>query len=447
MKNILFYMLFLLACTSCKKYLEQKPDQSVATPSTLDDLQNIIDNYGVLNARFSAIPELSADNFYLTDASWNTLSDLHRNLYHWQKYDDIPGDWSVPYNNIYYTNLVLETLPRVITVVTEQQRADFIKGAAFFVRAYNYYALAQLFTPPFENSTAETSMGLPLRLNTNINERSVRASLLQTWQQIIADLKASLPLLPAMPPVKYRPSKPAAYAALARTYMCMQDYEMAGFYADSCLKLYDSLMDYNTINAAAAIPFAQFNREVIYETRTNSISAMSQSNAKIDSGLYQSYASNDLRKSVFFRSNGNGTYAFKGNYTGQSAAYLFTGVATDEMYLLRAECYARAGNTTAALADLNTLMSKRWKAGTFVPFTASDANEALLLILKERRKELLFRNLRWTDLRRLNKEPAWAQTITRVLNNQVYSLEPDSWRYTLQIDREAILFSGMQQNP
>lgn len=206
-------------------------------------------------------------------------------------------------------------------------------------------------------------------------------------------------------------------------------------------------MDYNTINAAVAIPFTQFNREVIYETRTNSISALSQSNAKIDSLLYQSYATNDLRKTVFFRSNGNGTYAFKGNYTGQSAAFLFTGVATDEMYLLRAECYARAGNTSAALADLNTLMSKRWKTGTFVPFTAPDANEALLLILKERRKELLFRSLRWTDLRRLNKEPALAQTITRVLNNQVYSLEPDSWRYTLQIDREAILFSGMQQNP
>lgn len=432
---------------SCKKYLAQKPDQSIATPSTLDDLDAIIDNYGTLNARYSALPELSCDNIYLNEASWNSLNDLHRSIYTWQKYDEIPGDWSVPYNNIYYVDVVLETILGLNSLPNQQQRLDFIKGSAYFIRAYNYYALSQLFTPVFEASNAGTTLGLPLRLNSNINEQSVRSSLLKTYQQIVADFKSSIPLLPNIPNVKYRPSKPAAYAALARTYMSMRDYENASIYADSCLRLYDSLMDYNSINPSAAIPFTQFNKEVIYETRTNSIGALSQTNAKIDSLLYQSYLSNDLRKGIFFRANGNGTFSFKGNYTGQSIAYLFTGIATDEMYFLRAESYARAGNIAAALADLNSIMSKRWKSGTFIPFTANTASAALSIILTERRKELLFRNLRWTDLRRLNKETQFEKVLIRVINTQTYSLQPNGLRYVLQIDRDAILLSGMPQNP
>jgi len=435
-----------LISSSCKKYLDAKPDQSVTTPSSLDDLDLIIDNYGVFNARFSALPELSADNYYLTAATWNAVNELQHHLYNWQKFDDIPGDWGIPYNNIYYTNVVLETLES-LDIPPSNQQAAFIKGATLFIRAYNYYALAQMFMPAFDKTTAATDLGLPLRLNADYNEVSFRSSVQQTWQQIINDIKTALPLLPVMPIAKHRPSKPAAYAALARTYMSMQEYEKAGQYADSCLRLYDSLMDYNTINAAAAIPIAQFNKEVIYDARSGSTTALSQANAKVDSALYLTYTNNDLRKTVFFKSNGNGTFAFKGNYTGQSAAYLFTGIAVDEMYLLRAECNARAGNTAAAINDLNMLMSKRWKTGTFIPFTASDANEALTLILTERRKELLFRNLRWTDLRRLNKEAQWRTTLFRKLNNDIYTLEPEGLRYTFQIDAEVILRTGMMQNP
>ncbi|HSU50550.1 MAG TPA: RagB/SusD family nutrient uptake outer membrane protein, partial [Segetibacter sp.] len=121
------------------------------------------------------------------------------------------------------------------------------------------------------------------------------------------------------------------------------------------------------------------------------------------------------------------------------------GIATDEVYLTRAECNARAGNITAAMSDLNSLMSKRWKAGAFVPFAATNTSDALTLILQERRKETLFRGLRWLDLRRLNSEGANI-TLTRNLNGQLYTLAPNDPKYVLPIPPDVVSLSGMAQN-
>src|SRR3546814_18218946 len=84
--------------------------------------------------------------------------------------------------------------------------------------------------------------------------------------------------------------------------------------------------------------------------------------------------------------NEDGTMSFRGSYHQSSVP--FSGLATAEVYLIRAECYARTGNVAAAMEDVNTLLEKRWKAGTYFPFSAHTAEEALSLLLNERRTEL-----------------------------------------------------------
>jgi hypothetical protein len=116
------------------------------------------------------------------------------------------------------------------------------------------------------------------------------------------------------------------------------------------------------------------------------------------------------------------------------------------MYLTRAEAYARTGNIAAAMTDLNTLLRTRWN-GIYTDITATDANDAIIKILTERRKELLFRGQRWTDLRRINKEPALAVILTRILNGQTYTLPPNDMRYTLLIPREVLQRESLPQNP
>jgi len=72
--------------------------------------------------------------------------------------------------------------------------------------------------------------------------------------------------------------------------------------------------------------------------------------------------------------------------------------------------------------------------------------EALDTILVERRKELAFRGLRWSDLRRLNKE-GWGIMLNRNLNGVPYTLPPNSELYTLPIPPDVIQLSGIMQNP
>lgn len=435
----------LLSLSSCKKYLEEKPDKKLATPSTIDDLEAMLDNYGILNKRYPSAGEVSSDNYYLTDADWGSLIERQRNFYLWQKYDDIGGDWSSPYNNIFYANIILETLDKMQT--DNSSRTDQIKGSALFIRGFNHFALSQLFAPPYDESTATKVLGIPIRLHSDVTIIPVRATVSDTYKSILSDIKNAITLLPVNPIIKYHPSRPAAYGLLARVYLTMGKYDEAGLYADSCLQLYNILMDYNSINASAAIPFKQFNDEIIYDATSGAAASLVQSKAKVDTTLYSSYKTNDLRKTIFFKSNTNGSKSFKGNYTGISSAALFVGIATDEVYLIRAESYARKGNTSAAVDDLNTLLIKRWKSGTFIPFVSTDAAETLGVILEERRKELLYRTLRWSDLRRLNKETNFAQIIYRKIKGQEYQLAPGSLRYTFQIDRQAINISGIQQNP
>jgi hypothetical protein len=116
------------------------------------------------------------------------------------------------------------------------------------------------------------------------------------------------------------------------------------------------------------------------------------------------------------------------------------------MYLIRAEANARAGKPEAALRDLNELLEKRWRTGTFIPYTTNTQNGLLELVLKERRKELLMRGLRWMDVKRLNREGTNI-VMQRKIKGNVYTLPPNDKRYAMAIPEDVITLSGIAQNP
>jgi starch-binding outer membrane protein, SusD/RagB family len=454
--------LWIVSLPSCRKtFLAAKPDNALVVPATVEDLQALLDNDAYMNgssaqSQGGPSPGLliaGTDDYFLPDAVYNTLGLYSKNVYVWDKDDPYGGlspivDWAAPYRVVFYANLALEQLAQISRGGAATADWDNVKGSALFFRAHSFFQLAQVFAAPYDKATAASQQGIPLRLSADINEKISRASLQQTYQRIVADLEEAVPLLPVNPKYKTRPSKPAAYALLARTCLTMHNYQKAGLYADSCLRLYNTLLNYNTLNAASNNPFPGRNAEVIFHCllQSNPNQFYTPSNARVDTVLYGSYTANDLRRSLFFRLRETGRYSFKGSYDGSSS--LFTGIAADEVYLIRAECLARAGNSTEALDYLNTLLATRWKTGTFIPFTAAGAEEALEIILRERRKELLMRGLRWTDLRRLNTDNRFALTLSRVVNGQAISLPPGDNRYTWPIPPDVIGFNpSMPQNP
>src|SRR5690606_34209521 len=291
-----------------------------------------------------------------------------------------------------------------------------VKGQALFFRAFAFHQLAQLFALPYDPVSSITDLGIPLRLSSDLNRISTRATVQETYERIIQDAKEAAALLPVNPKYKTRPSKTAAFGLLARVYLHMSDYINAGSYADSCLTLYPLLMDYNTLAKNKPNPIPMFNDEVIFHSTFLGRQLLNPSTGKIDSLLHASYADGDLRRTIFFEPiEGQKDVGFSDNYAG-SYILPFNGLATDEMYLIRAECFGRNNNIDKALNDLNILLRNRHDAATFAPLQIETKDELLRTILEERRKELVFRGLRWSDLRRLNKDPRFAITIKRELN-------------------------------
>ncbi|MDP4218327.1 MAG: RagB/SusD family nutrient uptake outer membrane protein [Bacteroidota bacterium] len=440
--------------SSCKKnFLDKKPSSDLVVPTTLEDFQALLDN-DIVMRETPVLGELSADNLYLDSTFWGTIDTKEHNAYIWARdiYENKGNvdDWGLPYQQVFYANVVLDGLPGVAVDSTNRDQWNALKGAAYFIRAYAFWNVAQVFAPVYNSATATTDLGIPLRLTSDVNQVSTRASIKQTYDQILSDLQQASALLPEAIPFSNlnRPSKPAALAMLARVCLSMGEFAQAGDYANSCLMAYPVLQDYNSVTGMGILPFKKPNSEILYEshmlTSTEVISAFFHPLCIVDSDLYNSYTPNDLRKQVFYTVNAMGLPNIRGSYN--VSIYPFTGLATDEVYLISAECFARAGNYTTAISTLNTLLSYRWATGTFVPYTATNANDALAIIMSERRKELAFRGLRWTDLRRMNSMGN-ETTLLRVMNGITYTLQPNSLRYVLPIPPDVIALSGMIQNP
>ena len=458
--NKLKYILALLFCMvlfSCKKFVDIKKSSLLSQIETANDCQLIMDNYTLFNANYPSDGETSAADYYIDNFTYTdgNTSIEDKSIYNWEPQAIRAGgqQWVKSYNKIYNTNLVLEALaklegkenPAVLT---------HLKGTALFLRAYALWNLAQLYAKPY-GVTAAQDAGLPIRLISDVNETPGRGTVKDTYDRIIQDLKDAAAMMNVTADIPSRPIKIAALAMLARVYLSMEDYTNASANASAALELKSDLLDFNTFDEENPFPFTRYNKEVIFHSILESSALLAagsaESNfAKIDNNLVASYANNDLRKTFFYKANSGqneGSFRFTGNYEPSSSSTLFNGLAVDELYLIRAECFARANNAAGATADLNTLLRTRYVTGTYVDLPVSTADAALSTVLTERRKELVMRGQRWTDLRRLNKDSRFAVTISRSGGGVVRTLPANDIRYTLLIPQEVITYSTIGQNP
>ena len=473
----LFALFILLTVTSCEKYLDIKSNNTQAPITTIGECQELLNNMDLLNNGYPLEGILSVEEFYLNNEQYNSddIPTSDRHLYTWNT-ASLGAEWISSYAKIYLANLVLESLEKIEQKgIVDVQSKNNVKGQALFFRAFSFWQLAQLYTKPYNTATSAEDLGIPLRLTADINDKSVRGSLGQTYDRILQDLTSAIQLLDPSFIVPTRPTKTAAYALLARVYLDLEDYPKALNSATEALNLNSELMDFNALDKNSLTPFPQYNPEVIFHAVSDGASILNSNDfAKIDPKLMILYGPNDLRKDIFFNTNmttqidpatgsnymdaeGNeiyfddGTYRFTGNYDPTAGDQnFFVGLAVDELLLIRAECYARSGNTVTAMDDLNTLLSSRWNTNggitPYIAMSASSADDALIKVIAERRKELVFRGTRWTDLRRLNKDSRFAQTLSRTVLGVTYTLPPNDPRYTLLIPQDAINLGGIEQN-
>lgn len=450
--------LIILFCTigfySCKEeWLDAKPNIALVVPKSPRDYQALLNNTSIMNLNAPGLGIIGDDNFYISATSFRAITNQERSAYSWADSEgfyagNAASDWQNGYNKILQTNIILDGIGQLKLSEAELKQYNEVKGAALFFRSINHFALSQIFCVAY-GTNASTDLGIPLHLSSNVNTMVPQSTVAATYQSIISDLQESVKLLPITVQYPTAPSKPAAFALLSRISLAMEDYDRAFLYADSCLKIKSNLMDYSKLSATLAFPFTRFNEEDIFHENIGNYLIFRTTHLIVSPSLYAKYEVNDLRKSLFFTSV-NGNISFRGSYDG-SLQY-FGGLATDEMYLNRAECFARKGNLIDGYKDLNLLLKSRWQKSpngnsTYVDKSGNDQNELLRIVLDERRKELCFRGLRWSDLRRLNRDDRFKTTIIREIDGTTFTLLPNSRKYTFPLDDKEVNQGGLQQNP
>ena len=449
MKHRILYFLILAISAmnmSCgKEFLEKKTSKQLLVPATLTDFQSLLDNTSKMN-KTPAMQLLTGDEFAPPDNGWEGLGGAEpRNHFLWA--DNIyegagTGEWNIPFEQVLIANVVLDGLETLSAMDRETDTYRQLKGSALFYRAIAYHALTERFTAPYREAFAATLPGVPVNVSSDINIRPGRGTLKQLYGQMISDLNAAIPLLPVNITYNSRPSKPAAYALLSRLYLLMQDYSQAYDHVMLCLGIYDKLHDFNL---ATPYSIGGGNAEVIFNTGYLNYTFLNSTLVYVEQDLYNSYETNDWRKTYYFVSRSNGRYTFRpSNFSSNNGR--FSGIAMDEVYLIKAECLIRAHRVDEGLDVLNNLLITRYKSGSYQPYAWLEQKDALNLVLAERKKELISRGLRWSDLRRLNLDPDHAVTITHVIKGQTYTLKPNDPKYVFPIPNNEISLSGIAQN-
>jgi len=418
----------LILFGACKKFVQvNTPITSVATSSVYSGNATAISAVNSIYAKMSngsfsgsgilsisLYGGLSADELVLYSGSsnqafigyyTNALTNLNVN-------SGAVDIWTTIYPLVYDANVVIEGLnsSSAVTPAIKQQ----LLGEAKFIRAFCYFYLTNFYGD------------VPLVLSSTYTTTALmgRSGQSQVWQQIIADLKDAISELSASyldatllktSTERVRPTKAAAQALLARTYLYTGDWADAVDLSDSVIAN-SGLYSLGSMSSA----FLKNNNEAIwqlqpvltgYNTQEARVFVLPASGPGaaypffLDTFLVKAFEANDLRRTNWIDSVTAGgkkyyyAYKYKISATNQSVQEYEMVLRLGEQYLIRAEAEAQQGDLTDAVSDLNKIRTRAGLAGT----TATTQAGILAAILHERQVELFTEwGHRWLDLKRTN---------------------------------------------
>jgi hypothetical protein len=382
--------------------------------------------------------------------------------------------WTPNYKIIQQANLIIDN------VSNDETRATVLeaKAEALFCRAFAYFNLVRVYGRPYYQG-AVTSPGAILVTSSSDNGKRARNTVQETYQQVISDLMASIPAYTSNRGSSYA-SIYASYGLLSRVYLYMTGTFTSAdqHYADSVVKYSTLVMDgtYALVQGADFITYfnnqntAAAATEDIFATNTGSTTASLLHSiftpiSGTSAGLYApspdllaliNAEPGDLRRKQFkvgtftystFPDDSIATIKYNVSGTGATTRYSFSPIRhlrLIEIYLNRAEAYAKSGNNTAALQDLNVV---RNRAG----LTAADAltGQALFdAIFDQRRIELAFEGHNAFDYFRngLTMKRSYESSVTAGIT-AVSTVNATDAKVVLRIPLTEIeLNSALQQN-
>lgn len=330
-----------------------------------------------------------------------------------------PDDWEKAYKRIAILNSILSELDNVREGESDTL-ANRVAGEAYFLRAYNYYWLVNVYAQPYALSSADKELGVPLKIVGEVEDKHFsRVSVQAVYTQIRSDLANSVAAFREIP--KYsrpiRADYTAACILMSRVCLYMEDYEEAVAYADSAiLRESHSILDLNSLEEGDSFTY-EGSPETVFtqggyimaQIHTSDAcwwnSSSTASSYKTSDDLLNCYGENDLRRKIFFTHPPFSTDAWRclkfREESGRIGDYML--FRFPEAYLNKAEAQAILGDEAGAKSTLNVLREKRFLVGEMPAIEeemARSGENLVNFIRSERRREFCYEGQRWFDLRR-----------------------------------------------
>lgn len=401
--------------------------------------------------------EYSSDNVTLSGTTVDPLF-FAATREHYPAMENATYVWYVAYKIINTANQNIESAAEGENVTN-----DYLLGENYFLRAMAHFDLLRLFAKPY--SHGRENKGVILRLNSTDSDDMARSTVGDSYDQVVEDLLKGAQLMEngTSRGVEYA-SKEAAWALLSRAYLYMDINDKAIEYATKVIESpahqletkenYQNLF-WNTYNSRESI-FVM--KHLLQDDRgTGSIGSMYLTDGI---GWGEVYVSEPLRELIEANPEDVRNSLIKPQYKPDGVTvetrngiekYFITkhsyqdGVVTlnsphvirlAEMYLNRAEAYAKEGQDDEALADINVIRARAGLTGDdlYTLDNLQGASSVLDAVLQERRIELAYEGHRTIDVFR--NKLSMDRTFPGIQPQEVVSWEDPRNIYFIPQDEE-----------
>lgn len=440
-------LLALYVFNSCSNKMDVYPSDQINTSSldqSMDGLINVTNgNYALFKDGVEFNGFVDDNNCYLRQ--YFQMSDFSGDdivcgqktedpLYYSFTYTHSPDQansrffWYISYKIINGANTVIEILEEK---GSDDELSLQILGENYFLRALMHFNLLKFYAKPYTYDNPNTNLGVIIRESTQEEGDKARATVQECYDFLIADLELAASLMNDPRGVEYA-SKEAAYALLSRVYLYMEDHDKTIDYADMVINSGRFALE-SADNFPTYFPNAISRKETIFLTaftpvdnrgKFGSIASMLYSDG--NSGWGEEFASQSLRDlmddyphdvrwsyiDTLYNEDGgvmtkNGIevyyitkFSYQDGDPNLSSPVMFR---LAEMYLNRAEAYAKQGNESEALANVNEIRKVRGLENDL--YSGVPEGKTLLdVVLSERRLELAFEGHRNTDIYRNKRD-------------------------------------------
>lgn len=479
MKKYLIYtsLIIFSICVffSCGKQLNLSPPDQGPTADAIIDMNGLttatqgmyqgMRNINYYGKAYLVMPELMGDNVYLAVDNSNRYLSTYR--FNWVTGDaDVTGIWNTIYRDILWANNIINSAVNISTISSEEEteKNDMI-GQAYFLRALEHFDLVRFFGKPFIDGNG-AQLGVPYITNGEIGTPS-RNTVGEVYNFVIADLKKARTLMSGDNSSPYYANSDAVAALLSRVYLYRGNNDSAVIEASKVIA-----GNYSIFDAVDPASYADFfntpgTSEDIFTLRylANETSGADNfgnmylksgyGDVRVSPGFASLFDNNDARKNAFIIPYPDDPK--KPIHAGEFENIKFSGqdatpglyspkiLRISEIYLNRAEAYAKLKNYTDAIKDVNAIRTKR---GLDKLTGVADA-AVLDTVLNERRKELMFEGNRYFDLMRNGKDINRTDCDNpHVLGSSPCSIKYNSNNAIVPIpQRERDANPNMEQNP